>query len=294
MAQGRSWELPTLAIAAVTYGGWLLYVFAFRDLPLWTRPLLGGVLIALHGSLQHECIHDHPTPYRWLNDLVAFPPLILLYPYSLYKRSHIVHHSTRNLTTPVEDTESYYVTQDTWEHMGAAKRLWFRSQQTLLGRMMLGPLLACWAPLRGPTTGVKHNKRIWAQHAFTVAVLLAFIWLVGRVTPWEYLLCAVYPGMALTLIRSFLEHRPGETHEARSAIVESRGPLGLLFLYNGFHAVHHAKPAMPWYEIPRWYESHREQVLDKNGGYVFSNYGEIFARYLFRPKDSGVLPKEAA
>lgn len=289
MAEGRTWELPTLAIAAATYAGWLAYVWFFQDLHWLLRPVLGGLLVAFHGSLQHECIHGHPTPYTWLNDLIALPPLILVYPYSLYKRSHIVHHSTPNLTQPVDDTESYYVTDETWEAMSAARKLWHRSQQTLLGRMLLGPLLAFYAPLRGPTTGVATNKREWLAHLVVVSALLYFVWEIGGITPWAYLLCASYPGMALTLIRSFIEHRPAGSHEARSAIVESRGPLGFLFLYNGFHAVHHARPDMPWYHIPRWYRDNRDLVLRKNGGYVFSSYASVFARYLFRAKDNGVL-----
>lgn len=292
VAQGRKWELPTLAVAAFVYAGWLGYVLVFRELPWFARPLLGGLLIALHGSLQHECIHGHPTPHAWLNDLIAAPPLVLFYPYSLYKRSHVRHHQTRELTTPIDDTESYYVTAAQWQAMSSAKKLWYRTQQTLLGRVLLGPIFAFWAPLRGPTTGVATNKLPWLLHSLAAGAVLGLAWQVGEVTPWEYVLCASYPGMALTLVRSFIEHRPGDTHASRSVIVESRGPLGLLFLYNGFHAVHHAKPNMPWYKIPRWYEDNRELVLEKNGRFVFKSYIEVFARFLVRPKDTGVLSQE--
>ncbi len=290
VAQGRKWELPTLAISALVYAGWFGYILAFREMHWLVRPILGGVLVALHGSLQHECIHGHPTPYTWLNDLIATPPLIVFYPYNLYKRSHEVHHQTRNLTAPVEDTESYYVTEAKWNAMSPATKLWYRSQQTLLGRMFLGPILSFWAPFRGPTTGIRTNKLSWSLHLPMALAVLYFAWWAGNIAPWEYLLCASYTGMSLTLVRSFIEHRPADTHAARSAIVESRGPLGLLFLYNGFHAVHHAKPDMPWYDIPRWYRDNRELVLEKNGGFVFRSYGEVFARYFLRAKDRGVLP----
>ena len=61
-----AWEAPTLCLAAVIYGGLLALTLAWHALPLVLALPLGAWLLAWHSSLQHEIIHDHPTPYRRL------------------------------------------------------------------------------------------------------------------------------------------------------------------------------------------------------------------------------------
>ena len=58
---------------------------------------------------------------------------------------------------------------------------------------------------------------------------------------WAYLLAA-YLGWSLLKIRTYLEHRAHEAARARTVVIESRGPLALLFLNNNFHVVHHMHP----------------------------------------------------
>jgi fatty acid desaturase len=68
-------------------------------------------------------------------------------------------------------------------------------------------------------------------------------------------------------------------------IIESRGPLSLLFLNNNFHVVHHMHPNVPWYRLPALYFSNRDHYLRRNEGYLYSNYTQIIREYLFRAKD---------
>jgi fatty acid desaturase len=93
-----------------------------------------------------------------------------------------------------------------------------------------------------------------------------------------YILGFAIPGTSLMLIRSFAEHKAEREVERRTAVVESRGPLALLFLFNNLHAAHHAQPWIAWYRLPGWYRAHRDELLAGNGGLLYRGYGEVFSR----------------
>src|SRR5260370_8058983 len=57
------WELPTWCVAAAVYSGFLLATWNFQALPLWLAAPLVSLLLAWHGSLQHETISRPPTPF---------------------------------------------------------------------------------------------------------------------------------------------------------------------------------------------------------------------------------------
>ena len=104
---------------------------------------------------------------------------------------------------------------------------------------------------------------------------------------WEYYAVFVYPGIGLGMLRAFIEHRWGEKPGQRTAIVESNWVFGLLFLWNNLHIIHHVYPAMPWFDIPRFWRTHRASVLAHNGNYLFTGYGEVARRWLV---EAGVHP----
>ena len=109
----------------------------------------------------------------------------------------------------------------------------------------------------------------------------------------DYLLTFVYPGMVLTLIRSYAEHRADPLPERRVAIVEHAPVFGLLFLNNNLHAVHHRHPSAPWHRLPDLYRRTREEVLISNGGLVYAGYRDVVARFLTRAHDDLVHPSAA-
>jgi fatty acid desaturase len=101
---------------------------------------------------------------------------------------------------------------------------------------------------------------------------------------WAYLLAA-YLGWSLLKIRTYLEHRAHEAARARTVVIESRGPLSLLFLNNNFHVVHHMHPGVAWYKLPALYFGNREHYLRRNESYLYRSYVDIFRQYLFHAKD---------
>lgn len=294
--RGRpGWEAPTLALAAVIYGGWLALTLFWHALPLPLALAAGAWLLAWHGSLQHEIIHGHPTPHRALNTALAWPPIALWLPYQVYRRSHLQHHREPILTDPIEDPESAYLTAAWWERLGPVGRALQRFNLTLLGRLTLGPFLALatiWHSeaarlLRGDRT----SRAAWLVHVPAAALILAWVCGACGVPFSAYALGCVIPSIALTRLRAYAEHRWAEAPEHRTAVVEGGGPLALLFLFNNLHAVHHRWPCVPWYALARLYRAERERVLRRNGGLVYRGYLDLFRRYLLRPHDVPVHPR---
>jgi fatty acid desaturase len=294
----RSTEWPTVALVSLVYGGWLAVTYFQSALPWWIVCPIGAWLVAWQSSLQHEILHGHPTPWRGLNRLLALPALSLWLPYESYRVSHLMHHRDERLTDPLDDPESYYWTKGLW---GSLSRIWrplLRLQTTLAGRLILGP---AWIVPRflikqiaALLQGGKVARRAWRSHLVPLALVLAWLVLVCKMSLVFYVLGIVYPAVSLMLLRSFAEHRAASEVYERTAIVENAPVLGLLYLYNNLHAAHHERPTMPWYEIPSWYRINRERLIRDNGGLVYDGYAEVARRYLLRPHDGLLHPFDRA
>ena len=287
-------EWPTIGLALVIHVSWLVLTAAHETVPVWLLFVLGGLVSGWHASFQHEATHGHPTPSRRFNLVLASPSLLLWLPFGLFEREHRRHHENDALTVPLDDPESFYVLASDWRRMNRLRRGLLLFKNTLAGRMTLGPFLVILSVLRqqacllGRCDGT--SVRDWVWHILAIAPVLGWLVLVADMPIWLYLVCFVYPGTALLLLRSFTEHRPRGWGSERTAVVENAGLFSWLFLNNNLHVVHHDDPALPWYRLPRVYQERRERVQRENGGFVFAGYGDVARRYLFRIKDHPVHP----
>lgn len=285
---------PTWIVALVLYGAWVLLMVYSTVLPWWVITPVGAYLLAWHFSLQHEAIHSFRGVPAWLRFAVVYPPIGLWFPYPLYRKSHTTHHRDIHLTIPGVDTESYYVLQADWLQMGPLKRGLLTFNQTMAGRLLIGPALRLWILVNRETRRVRQGDYAhvphWAAHAVAVAALFWFISGVCGFPWWKYCLWVAYPGLSLSLLRAFTEHRAAVDSQQRTASVESNAVFGILYLYNNLHVAHHLKPAMPWYEIPRFYRENRTELLQSNGQFVYRGYGYLAKRYFFAPVFSPVHP----
>src|SRR5579872_3319271 len=68
-------EWPTLLLIVAVYAGWLLATAAYGHGSAWLLVPVLTVLVTLHGSLQHEIVHNHPTRWNSVNKLLAIVPL---------------------------------------------------------------------------------------------------------------------------------------------------------------------------------------------------------------------------
>jgi fatty acid desaturase len=280
------WELPTWGIGAAVYGGFLLVTSNFHTLPLWLAAPLAALLLAWHGSLQHETIHGHPTRLQWVNAAIGAAPLALWLPYALYRDSHLRHHTeARNLTFPGRDPESHYLVAGACGSIGLAGRALMRANCTLAGRLTLGPaitMLRVWAgELRRPVG--RRQAGLLLRHVIGVAVVLAWVVGVCGISLPLYFGAIVYPSVSLTLLRSFAEHHAAPDPRHRTAIVETHPFWGLLFLNNQLHLVHHQKPHLPWFDLPRAWRELTPSAEFGSGLLFAGGYREIARKYLFRP-----------
>ena len=283
----RRWELPTWIVAVALYASWAALVVFHASIPWPILFLAGGYVLAWHFSLQHEAIHSWRSIPLWLRTAIVWPPIGGWWPYELYRHSHSIHHRDENLTYPGLDTETVYHRQEDWDRYSAPWRGILMFNQTMLGRLAVGPLLRL-RKLVIVETGLLRardyrNVWIWIRFAFGLAAVLWFVKAIGHMPIWQYYVLFVFPGLSLSLLRAFIEHRWGEHPEERIASVESNWLFGLLFLWNNIHIVHHLEPALSWFEIPGVYRRGRDGFLGTNGHFVFRGYGEIAGKWLLRP-----------
>ena len=281
-------EIPTVAIAAVIYCGFLSVTWFFRDLPVFAAAPLASLLLAWHSSFQHETIHGHPTGSRQVNRLLGYPPLSLWLPYDAYRESHLHHHRCKGvrLTRPMDDPESHYSPAGSLAEAGKARMTVLHLNRTLLGRLLLGPAISIFRFWRAEASklGVHGGitLRLWAQHAVSAAIVL--IWVVGicHIHPLLYMLGVIYPATALGQLRSFAEHRSHVDPRLRTNVVEAGWVFSVLFLNNNLHVAHHSRPSMPWYRLPRAWREMRAEA-ERAGTVIRPGYWQVIRSYLLRP-----------
>lgn len=289
-------EAPTWLLICTIYGGWLALTVFWTVLPLWVIAPAGAWLCAWHMSLQHELIHGHPTRHGWLNTALASPPLNLWLPFPLYREQHLRHHRAADLTDPLKDPESTYLSPNAWLKAGRLRRLSHGSCNTLTGRLLLGPIVSAtlfWGQQFRQVRQPSQPWRVWLEHAAWVVLILSWVCHVCKIPFLAYLVFFIYPGTALTLIRSLAEHRAAVRPEDRTAIVETTGLLGLLFLNNNLHMVHHEHPSLPWYRLPDAWREIRCDLLGARNGPVYRGYREVAALYALRRHHPGPHPLTA-
>lgn len=285
------WDWPTLALIVLV-------------LIVWTGALLlpdgwGAVAFVLlvlaltmHSSLSHELLHGHPFGHASAETAMGLWQPGLFVPYLRFKRTHLAHHKDANLTDPYDDPESNYFDPAVWQGLPPLMRGLLRVNNTLAGRIALGPAIGMFAFVRSDLKAAWAGDRVivrdWVAHIPGVVVTL---WAVSSsaLGIWIYLL-ACYGALSVLRIRTFLEHQAHDRVSGRTVIIEDRGPLGFLFLNNNLHVVHHMHPTVAWYRLWPLYLSQRERFVTRNHGYVIPSYGDVFRRYFWRAKDPVAHP----
>ena len=285
-------EWPTFIVFVGCYGLWALAVFVLPQASLTLSVLLLILMGTQHSSLTHEVIHGHPTRWRALNAALVFPPLTLAIPYLRFRDQHLAHHHDEIVTDPYDDPESNYFDPAVWARTSPLMRRIYVLNNTLAGRILIGPALGLWAFWGGDLRAIRSGDRAalwgWLLHLPPLALV---IWVIS-LSPmplWAYCL-GIYFSLGLLKIRTFLEHRAYEKARGRTVVVEDRGPFALLFLNNNYHVVHHMHPRTAWYDLPGLYAAKRDHFLARNDGYRYRSYAEVFVRYFLHPKDPVAHP----
>lgn len=281
-------EWPTLLLLIAVSAAWLLITAFAAWLTPWIAVPALALSLTLHSSLSHEVLHGHPTRNESLNAALVFPAFGLFIPYLRFRDQHLAHHRDETLTDPYDDPESNFLDPAIWARLPWPARWLLEINNTLLGRMAVGPAISLACFWRNDMVAMaRGDRRValgWALHAAGLVPVVIWLATVGTIAPWAYGLAA-YSAMSLLKIRTYAEHRAHTRARGRSVIIEDRGPLALLFLNNNLHAVHHAHPGLPWYRIPAFYRARAARFLEMNGDYRFASYATLFAKHGLRRKD---------
>ncbi|WP_299370710.1 fatty acid desaturase [uncultured Tateyamaria sp.] len=280
------WITLTLFLACIlTWGASILWLPSV-SLPL--AILVLAVSLVLHASLTHEVLHGHPFPSRSLSEALVIVNPGLFIPYLRFRDTHLAHHQDANLTDPYDDPETNYLDPVVWLRLALWVRVLLEVNNTLAGRMLIGPVLAQVMFMRSDWQAVRMGDRQvalgWALHVpGCIVVLMLVVW--APIPFWAYLL-GCYGALSVLKIRTFLEHQAHQKARGRTVIIEDRGLLAFLFLNNNFHVVHHMHPRVPWYRLPALYRASASRYLACNEGYRYRSYMQVFARHFLRAKDS--------
>jgi fatty acid desaturase len=287
MYRTRDVEWLTLGIIVIFYALWLglSAVAGTSSSPLlwWLAVAALAVVTTFHASLSHEVLHGHPTRQSWINEALVFASVGLFIPFRRFRSLHLCHHANERLTDPYDDPESFYLAWRDWADLPRAVQLLLRFNNTLAGRMTVGPALSLAAfyvsEFRLMQAG---NSRIMSDWLFHAAGLVPVaLWLAAVGFPlWLYAVAIAYPAYSLLMLRTFAEHQADEDPKNQTAIIEASPFFALLFLNNNLHSVHHDHPRLPWYRLPA-------VCRQDYGGrtYRFGGYGEVIRRFAFRSKE---------
>ena len=280
-------EWPTIGLIVICYALWLgLSALAGMS----SSPIVWGLVIAvlaaaatLHASLSHEALHGHPTRRAWINEAMVFVAVGLFIPYRRFRALHLRHHANERLTDPYDDPESFYLASREWQDLPRPMRALLAVNNTLTGRLTIGPALSLVAyyasDLRRMRAGERPVFAAWLWHC--AGVLPVVLWLSAVGFPfWLYAVAVAYPAYSLLMLRTFAEHQAHEDPAEQTVIIDAAPPFALLFLNNNLHTAHHDNPRAPWYRLPdiarRVHAGHR---------YRFSGYGELVRRFAFKAKE---------
>ena len=285
-AARRDTDWLTFALFGVCICLWGL---ALISAAVWPFPafVLLVLSLVLHSSLAHEFLHGSPFTSQRAGTCLAVVQLGVAIPYLRFKRLHLAHHMDARLTDPYDDPETNYLDPEVWQRLAPWQRKMLRFNNTLAGRMLIGPLVSQWSFMASDGRAILRGELQvlgdWLVHLPGVVLVLGLV-NASPMSVWSYLL-ACYCALSILKIRTFLEHRAHDHSSARSVVVEDRGPLAFLFLNNNYHSVHHMHPTVAWYRLPALYRAHKARYLTRNQDYVFRSYSEVFMQYFWRSKD---------
>jgi len=288
--QSKQWleEAPTIFLLLLCYAAYVVITVYTTSIGPSAALVLLTLVLVLHSSLQHEFLHGHPTPNQVFNDFLVSPA-----PGLLVRDTHLDHHRNELLTDPYDDPESNFIDPLVWNQLPGWRQTIARYNSTLLGRIIIGPLVGMFSFYRNDISKIRNGERrvaySYLHHLVWIAPVLAWHLTMSSMPTWAYLLAA-YLAMSILKIRTFLEHTASERVAERSVLIEDRGPLAFLFLNNNYHAVHHAHPGIVWHQLPARFNERKDLFLNRNGGYWFRSYWSVFKLYLFKRKDSVAHP----
>lgn len=202
----------------------------------------------------HEAVHFIASKNRFLNEMVIWGtwPLFINYTY-LFRKIHLSHHAKTNQGL------------DDPDHFTAHRHLSMRWLKSFL-------LIFYYYDY-----SLRHygkNAKEWAMMLVSVFSLVGLT-IASMIGPYSSVILSLWllPSIVGTGLLAFANtawpHHPGERsdriHNTRILVVPKL--LQWLMLNQNYHLVHHLKPNVPWYDYPKYWAEHAEN-LEAQGAQV--------------------------
>lgn len=222
----RDWCLiAVLAIFGISFGNPFFYVFV-----VWA---IGAFQFALGEALVHDACHNNLFKTKSLNTLLepifAFPFFVSV---DQYRSHHLEHHS--DLGTDEDNIKITYSVHGL--DKGSFFRHWF--SKPLLGMAGLSYVRSAIA--------LNTYKKDYRIPAFWVCVIGGFAFFNAINLLVFYWLVPLFWSFSSFLYWSEISdhYRVAEHSRTRTGLLSN-----LIFHNNGYHAVHHENPGIPWYNL---------------------------------------------
>ena len=125
-------------------------------------------LLVLQSSLSHEILHGHPCTNHKVNTALGLFSVGLVVPYIRFRDTHLAHHIDERLTDPYDDPESNFCDPAAWAKKPAWAKILLRFNNTMFGRMLVGPAISQYGFMIGDARAVMRGERAvtraWLLH----------------------------------------------------------------------------------------------------------------------------------
>lgn len=233
----------------------------------------GGFLVRLF-TIQHDCGHGSLFASRVANDWVGrVIGVLTLTPYTLWRRSHSIHHSASGNLEKRGVGDIYTMTVQEYKASSKREQFMYRLYRSPLTLFVIGPIYIFGIQQRLPVGFMKDGAKYWISSLGTsVMMLLVYASLIYLIGFWQFFtIFAItsFTAAAAGMWLFYVQHQFEETqwdmpedwdmHDAAlhgSSHYVLPQPLQWITGNIGVHHVHHLYSRIPFYRLTEVIKDH--------------------------------------
>ena len=264
----------------VTLGGFF-GCWALAWMSLSVSYLLTSVLVTIAGAflvrvfmIQHDCGHGALFASRTANDWVGrCLGVLTLTPYTLWRRTHSMHHSGSGNLEKRGVGDIYTMTLEEYKNASKFARIQYRLYRSPLTLFVIGPIYIFGIQQRVPIGLMNAGVKYWVSSLGTTAVMLTvyttLIYLIGFWPFFAIFAASSFVAAAAGMWLFYVQHQFEESHwdqpedwDMHDAALYGSShyvlpqPLRWMTGNIGVHHVHHLYSRIPFYRLSEVIRDH--------------------------------------
>lgn len=262
--------------AAGFFGCWALAWVSISTSYLLTGLLclLGGGFLVRLFTIQHDCGHGSFFASRKVNDWVGrVLGVLTLTPYTLWRRTHAIHHSGSGNLDKRGVGDIYTMTVAEYKADTKWGRFMYRLYRSPLTLFVIGPIYIFGIQQRLPVGLMDQGAKYWVSSLGTSAMMLllysTMIYLIGFWPFFAIFAITSFTGAAAGMWLFYVQHQFEETHweqpeewDMHDAALHGSShyvlpaPFRWMSGNIGIHHVHHLYSRIPFYRLTEVIRDH--------------------------------------